>query len=148
VVVLGLIALGLCALVLPAIYTGWQDAYPEVAYLQYPALLILSATVVPFFIALAQTLKLLDYVDKGEAFSELSIKALGKIKYCAVAFSCLYAMFLPINYLIVQKVDAPGLMGIGITMTAAPIVIAVFATVLQKLLQNAIDIKSENDLTV
>jgi len=145
VVVMGFIALGLCALVLPAVYNHW---YPDTPYLRLPTLAILSATVIPFFMALYQTLKLLSYVDKNTAFSELSVNALKKIKYCALVFGGLYALFLPINYYITQRVDAPGLMVIGLTMTFAPVVIAVFSAVLQKLLRSAIDIKSENDLTV
>ena len=145
VMALGLAALGICALVLPAIYNHW---YPDTPYLRLPAFAILSATVVPFFMALYQTLKLLAYIDKNIAFSELSVNALGKIKYCALVFSGLYVLFLPINYYITQRVDAPGLMVIGLTMTLGPVVIAVFSAVLQKLLRSAIDIKSENDLTV
>ena len=37
---------------------------------------------------------------------------------------------------------------IGMVVIGASLVIAVFAAVLQRLLQEAIDIKSENDLTV
>lgn len=148
VLALGLIALGLCVLVLPAVYSGWAKEYPDIAYLRYPVLLILSATVMPFFVALYQAWKLLNYIDENKAFSALSVNALGKIKYSALVFGLLYAAFLPIDYLIAQAEDAPGLMVIGMMMTAAPIVIAVFAATLQKLLQSAIDIKSENDLTV
>jgi hypothetical protein len=148
VLALGLMALGLCVLILPAIYNGWAEEYSDAAYLKYPALLILSSTVIPFFIALYQTWKLLNYVDKNKAFSELSVAALRKIKYCALVFSSLYAAFLPVVYYVTQKEDAPGLMVIGLIMTCAPVVIAVFSAVLQKLLQSAINIKSENDLTV
>jgi len=135
-------------LVLPTIYNAWDQEYPDFAYLQYPALVILSATIIPFFIALFQTWKLLNYLDNNEAFSKLSVQALGKIKYCAAVFGGLYAAFLPIVYLIADEEDAPGIMVIGLIMTATPIVIAVFAAVLQRLLNSAIDIKSENDLTV
>ena len=44
--------------------------------------------------------------------------------------------------------DAPGLGVIALAFVCMPLVIATFAAVLEKLLQNAIDIKSENDLTV
>lgn len=55
---------------------------------------------------------------------------------------------MPLIYEMAQEADAPGLIVLGLVMTCAPIVIAVFAAVLQKLLKNAIEIKSENDLTV
>ncbi len=148
VVALGLLAVFLAGLILPAIYSGWTQEYPDAPYLRFPALGILSATTVPFFIALFYTWKLLDYIDKSQAFSQLSVRALGKIKYCALAFAALYALFLPVVYYVTQKEDAPGLMVIGLVMACAPVVIAVFAAVLQRLLGDALKIKSENDLTV
>lgn len=148
VVALGLMALGLCILILPAIGSDWPKEYPDAPYLQWPTFVILSATVIPFFIALFQTWKLLDYVDKNTAFSERSVNALRIITYCALVFSALYASMLPIIHYITQKEDAPGLLVIGLIMTCAPIVIAVFSAVLQKLLHSAITMKNENDLTV
>lgn len=47
-----------------------------------------------------------------------------------------------------QSALHPGIAIIGFIIIFASVVIAVFAGVLQKLLRNALDIKSENDLTV
>ncbi len=113
-----------------------------------PILLGMYLPAIPFFIALYQTMKLLSYIDNNKAFSELSVKALKNIKYCAIAFSLLYAAGLPFIFYVADKDDAPGAVLIGLILASAPLVIAVFAALLQKLLQNAIDIKSENDLTV
>lgn len=55
---------------------------------------------------------------------------------------------MPFVYFLAEKDDAPGLIIIGFVPIFASIVIAVFAAVLQRLLQEAINIKSENDLTV
>ncbi|MNL82789.1 hypothetical protein D3C87_2102590 [compost metagenome] len=55
---------------------------------------------------------------------------------------------MPLFYLLGEKDDAPGIIVIGMVIVFASMVIAVFAAVLQKLLNEAIDIKSENDLTV
>jgi len=55
---------------------------------------------------------------------------------------------MPLFYLMAEKDDAPGIILIGMVMIFASMVIAVFAAVLQRLLKEAIDIKSENDLTV
>lgn len=87
-------------------------------------------------------------LDKNNAFSELSVRALKIIKYCAFTISILYTASLPFLYFIADEDDAPGLIVIGLVIIFASIVVAVFAAVLQKLLNNAIDIKSENDLTV
>lgn len=105
-------------------------------------------TVAPFFVALWQTLKLLGYIDRGTAFSEQSVKALKFIKYAAATIGGLYALILPVMYHAAQEEDAPGVMLIGLVLTFAPLAIGVFAAVLQKVLRSAIDIKSENDLTV
>jgi hypothetical protein len=105
------------------------------------------AAMIPFFFALYKTLKLLSYIDKNEAFSELSVKALKNIKYCAITISILYVIEMPFLYLLTKVDDAPGIL-IGVIVIFASMVIAVFAAVLQKRLKDAIDIKSENDLTV
>ncbi|MDW7674668.1 MAG: DUF2975 domain-containing protein, partial [Bacillota bacterium] len=121
---------------------------PNLDFLQYPLLIGLYVTAIAFFAALYQTLKLLSYIDKNKAFSELSVKALKIIKICAITISGFYVVMLPFVYLVAEKDDAPGLIIIGMVPPFASAVIAVFAAVLQKLLKNAIDIKSENDLTV
>jgi hypothetical protein len=122
-------------------------ATPELETLQYPFLIGMYAAMIPFFIALYQTLKLLGYIDKNEAFSELAVKALKTIKYCAFAIIALFVLELPVLYLLTKADDAPGVI-MGLAVIFASLVIAVFAAVLQKLLQAAIDIKAENDLIV
>ena len=113
-----------------------------------PLMLSMLVTAVPFFYALYQGLLLLSYIDKNSAFSELSVKAIKKIKYSAGVISVLYALMMPYIIYVSDKDDAPGGVVIGLVFIFAPFVIAVFAAVLERLLQNAIDIKSENDLTV
>lgn len=113
-----------------------------------PILIGLYVAAIPFFAALYQTLKLLQYIDKNEAFSPLSVKALQAIQYCALIISGLFAAGLPYIYHVADKDDAPGVVAVALVITFASFVIATFAAVLQKLVQNAIDIKNENDLTV
>lgn len=78
----------------------------------------------------------------------MSVKALSHIKKDAIIISILYVLMMPFIFLLAQSDDAPGLILFGMIPIFASIVIAVFAAVLQRLLQQAIDIKSENDLTV
>ena len=148
IVLMGIGVLALCIFGLPAIVREVFEYISEFAYLKYPTLISLYITAIAFFFALYQALKLLSYIDKNIAFSELSIKALKKIKYCALTISGLYLLNMPIVFLLADKDDAPGGIIIGMVIACSPIVVAVFAAVLQKLVQNAIDIKSENDLTV
>ena len=116
--------------------------------MKYLVLIDLYATAIPFYFALYQAFKLLSYIDKNKAFSDLSVKALKNIKYCAITISILYVAGMPLFFLMADKDDAPGIIVLGLVIIFASIVIAVFAAVLQKLLKDAIDIKSENDLTV
>ncbi|WP_138496325.1 DUF2975 domain-containing protein [Paenibacillus pinistramenti] len=148
VLLLAIPVLAGCIFLLPWIAKDISAGDWEYAYLLYPILVVMYVSVIPFFIALYQAFRLLGFIDKDKAFSELSVKALRLIKFCAVAISILYLASMPFFYLIGDKDDAPGVIVIGMVLTFAPIVIAVFAAVLQQLLQNAIDIKAENDLTV
>jgi hypothetical protein len=142
IVLLGIAVLILCIFVLPrtigSIEAGGYD----------PILIGMYVPAIPFFFALYQTLKLLSYIDKNRAFSNLSVEALKSIKYCAVAISALYAIGMPYIFYVADKDDAPGVVALGFVIIFASIAVATFAAVLQKLLQDALDIKSENDLTV
>ena len=148
IVLMALPALAISIFVVPPMTGFVGEILPKWAFLQYVFMLALYGSAIAYFAALYQTLKLLGYIDKGIAFSERSVKALKNIKYCALTITVLFILNLPIILYTAQIDDAPCLGGLGMIITFGAIVIAVFAAVLQKLLQNAIDIKSENDLTV
>ncbi|MGJ9385367.1 DUF2975 domain-containing protein [Salipaludibacillus sp. CF4.18] len=147
-IIIGIPVIALCLFLVPEIASFAAELYPDIAYIKYLIFIDLYATAIPFYFALYQAFKLLSYIDKNKAFSELSVKSLKKIKYCAFTISALYVVGMPLFFLIAEKDDAPGIILLGMVMIFASMVIAVFAAVLQKLLKNAIDIKSENDLTV
>ena len=148
VILMGFPVLALCIFLVPEIGSFAAELFPNNWYIKYLVLIDLYATAIPFYFALYQAFKLLHYIDKDKAFSELSIKALKNIKYCAITFSSLYVVGMPLFYFIADADDAPGIILIGLGIIFASLVVAVFAAVLQKLLQEAIDIKSENELTV
>ncbi len=146
VFLIGTPVLALCIFGLP--WLAKNPVNPDYAHILYPIVIGMYVSVIPFFVALYQAFKLLSYIDKNQAFSELSVRSLKNIKLCAMTISGLYVVILPFVYLVAELDDAPGLIIIGMVPAFASMVIAVFAAVLQKLLQEAIDIKSENDLTV
>lgn len=125
-----------------------NPANPDYAYMLYPIVIGMYLSAIPFYIALYKAFKLLSYIDKNQAFSQISVKALKHIKHCATIFSILYVAILPFVFMLAQVDDAPGGAIIGMVPIFASMVIAVFAAVLERLLQEAINIKSENDLTV
>ncbi|WP_338471661.1 DUF2975 domain-containing protein [Niallia sp. XMNu-256] len=149
--VIGIPVLVLCIFLLPQLAnTAFREAAngASLGYMVLGILVIMYVSAIPFYIALYQAFKLLSYIDKNEAFSQVSVTALKKIKNCAISISSLYLVIIPFVFIIAQWDDAPGLVLIGLVVIGASLVIAVFAAVLQRLLQQAIDIKNENDLTV
>ena len=114
-----------------------------------PLILYGYATSVVFFVALYKAFKLLAYIGQNKVFSENSVAALKSIKYCAVVFGILIVtagLYIMISH---PKDDDPaGFLAICIVTTFASIVVATAAAIFEKILQNAIDMKSENDLTI
>ncbi|KGR74382.1 DUF2975 domain-containing protein [Ureibacillus sinduriensis] len=151
VIFIGLPVLAICLFLLPQIAGEANAAVKkgsDLAYVVYGILMIMYISAIPFYFALYQSFILLTYIDKNQAFSLNSVRALKKIKNCAITISGLYVVALPLIYILAEVDDAPGLILLGMVFIFAPLVIAVFAAVLQRLLQEAINIKSENDLTV
>jgi hypothetical protein len=146
-VIIGLIVLALCIFSFPDVGRGLSLEFPKVPYLQY-FIVILYGSVVPFYFALYQAWKLLVYIDKNTAFSTASVQALRTIKHCAAVICFLWLAAMPWIYGIAEVDDAPGLILFGLFIAGAPLVVAVFSAVLEKLVRNAMEIKSENDLTV
>lgn len=138
---IGLAAAGLCAIMLGVSFSGNAGIF-------LPLLLLMCVTAIPFFFALYQGFLLLQYIDRNTAFSEASVRAIKNIKYCAGGISTLYALAMPYTMYLAESDDAPGVVLIALILIFATLVTAVFAAVLERLLRNAIDIKSENDLTV
>ena len=104
---------------------------------------------IAFFVALYKAFKLLGYIGQNKVFSSNSVSALKSIKYCAIVLSILIAaagLFIRISH---DKEDDPaGFLAICILATFIAIVVATAAAIFEKILQNAIDMKSENDLTI
>jgi hypothetical protein len=141
-ILIGLIVLALCVFVLPVGLLTDNVGYYR------PLILGLYIPAVPFFYALYQALKLLGYIDNNMAFSELSVNALKNIKYCGYVISALFAVGMPYIFYVADRDDAPGVAAVGFVIIGASFVIGAAAALFQSLFQNAVDIKSENDLTV
>ena len=145
---IGLIALALWVFSFPNVWVGTAREWPISPYVLYPGLIGIFATIIPFLFALLQAFRLLQYIDNNNAFSEVSIHAMRNIKFCAVAMSMLYWVGMPLVFAMADEDDAPGGVAIGAAFASAPLIIATFAAVLQKLVRSALDMKMENDLTI
>jgi hypothetical protein len=114
-----------------------------------PFLLYGYAASIAFFVALYKAFQLLGYIGQNKVFTSNSVGTLKSIKYCAIVLSILIVtagLYIKISH---NKEDDPaGFLAICIVTTFGSIVVATAAAIFEKILQNAIDMKSENDLTI
>ena len=103
---------------------------------------------IPFFVGLYQAFKLLNLIDANKAFSHSAINTLKKMQFAALSLIGFIVPALIYIRFFVHGDDPAGPIALGIIVSFAITVIATAAAVFQKLLQNAVDMKSENDLTV
>jgi hypothetical protein len=149
VVLIGLVALALL-LWAPQVEGRNAHATQFEIYFNDPFLALVYAGSVPFFIALYQAVKVLGYAGRNQVFSPAAVKALRTIKYCALAIIGLVVVE-EVFILLMNNGDndnpgAPILMGVLIAFPS--IVVATAAAMFERILQSAVDLKSENDLTV
>jgi len=104
---------------------------------------------IAFFVALYQVFKLLGYIGQDKIFSSNSVRTLKRIKYCGIVLSILIvAAGLYIRIFHHKDDDPAGFLAICFVTAVASIVVATAAAIFEKILQNAIDMKSENELTI
>ena len=142
VLVFGLIVLVLCVYAVPAGILNDDTGYYK------PILWGLYGPALPFFYTIYQSMKILDYIDKNKAFSDESVTALKRVKYCAAAISGLFTLGFPYIFYVGDRDDAPGVILLALIIISTSFVIAATAAMLQRLVQHGVDLKAENDLTV
>lgn len=148
---IGVLFITLCILLLaifwlPDTAASFAADAPEYAYLQYPLLMAIYLTLVPFLIAIIEGLRLSRRVALDDAFSMKSVVHLKRIKLCAFAISMLYLVGgLILNNLVEM---APGIGLLGIIIMLASLMLGLISGILEELLRKALEIKEENDLTV
>ena len=118
-------------------------------YFKDPFLAYIYLAFVPFFVGLYQGIRILGYARRDEIFSSRSVRALRIIKYCALTIAIFILGAEAYIFIFISGTDdiAGGVM-MGAFVIVACAVIGTAATVFERILQNALDIKSENDLTV
>ncbi len=144
----GIGVLALCIFAFPGLGTGWTAEFPTAPKSGYVVMASFYAASVPFFLALFQMLKLLRYIDTNKAFSEESVRALQAISRYAIAMTVAFMTYMPAAFHFAEIDDAPGVILFAVAFACSPLVVAVIAAVLKKLLQSAVDMKHEHDLMV
>jgi hypothetical protein len=116
-------------------------------YFKDPFLAYAYIASIPFFVALNQAFKVLGYAGQNKVFSPVAVKALRTIKYCAIAIIGFVAVG-EIFIMLGNSDDRAGGVFMGILITFGSVVIATAAAMFERVFQNVVDMKSENDLTV
>ena len=147
-VVIVLLGVGILALLLWEPHVEGVNAHATLFEMYFdPFIAYAYIGSIPFFVGLYQAFKLLGYIRRNEIFSQRSVRALRTIKYCAlvvIGFVAVSVIFMIGG----DRDDRPGGTFMRILITFPSIVVATAAAVFERILQNAVDIKSENDLTV
>jgi hypothetical protein len=116
-------------------------------YFKDPFLAYAYVGSIPFFVGLYHAFKVLGYAGRNKEFSPSAVRSLRTIKYCAiviVGFVAVGEVFIMLGH----SDDHAGGVFMGVLITFASIVVATAMAILERALQNAVDMKSENDLTV
>ena len=103
---------------------------------------------IPFFVGLYQAFKLLNFIDANKAFSQGAVNTLKNMKLASISLISFIVVGLFYIRFFAHGDDPAGPTMLGIGMIVSFGTIATAAGLFQKLFQNAVDIKSENDLTV
>jgi hypothetical protein len=147
--VLVLFGIGALALLLWEPHVEGRNAHATLfaIYFQDPFLAYAYIASIPFFVGLYQAFKVLGYAGRNEEFSPSAVRSVRTIKYCAIAI----IGFVAVGEVIIMLGDSDDRAGgvvIGLVIIFAAIVVATATAVLERALQNAVNMKSEHDLTV
>jgi len=150
-VVVVLIGIGVLALMLwePHIEGRNENATLFEIYFKDPFLAYAYIGSIAFFVAIYQAFRLLGFIRRNDLFSQRSVKALRVIKYCALILIAFIIGAEAYFFLAVRgKDDIAGGVMMGLVMIFIFVVMATVAAVFERTLQEAVNIKSENDLTI
>jgi hypothetical protein len=113
-----------------------------------PFIIYIYVGSIPFFVGLHQAFKLLNFIEKNKAFSQGAVDTLRNIKFASLSLIGFIALAEVYIRFFANGDDPAGPTMLGILASFALAATATAAAIFQKLLQKAVDMKSENDLTV
>ncbi|MEZ5014403.1 MAG: DUF2975 domain-containing protein [Chitinophagales bacterium] len=114
-----------------------------------PLILYGYATSVGFFVALLKVFKLLGAIGRDELFTLASVKKVRSMKYCAIIVGVMVIGAGVYIRLFHDPADDPaGFLGMSFLGAFVSAVVAIALSVFEKVLQRAVDMRSENDLTI
>lgn len=113
-----------------------------------PLIIYIYIASIPFFVGLYQAFKLLNLIEANKAFSQGAVNTLKNMKFASLSLIGFIALAILFIRFFAHGDDPAGPTMLGILVSLTLVVIAAAAGIFQRLFQNAVDLKSENDLTV
>jgi hypothetical protein len=123
------------------------QATPLEIYFHDPFLIYVYIGSIPFFLGLIHAFRLLGLVGRNQHFSATAVRSVRTIKFCALAllgFVAGAAAFIFAH----ESDDRAGGVAMCLFVAFASIVVAAAMALLERSLQHAVNLQSENDLTV
>ncbi|WP_027963726.1 DUF2975 domain-containing protein [Halalkalibacillus halophilus] len=150
-IVLILLSLPIIALAIfgfPFIAEAVAESFPQIGTLEVLVMGYLYVITFPYFLALFQSYRLLTLIDGKETFSDQAINALKVIKICGFWIAGMFLIAMPLVVYMGSVHNAFEIVIAGSVIIIISIVISAFAFVLQSLLDDVVNSKKENELTV
>jgi len=123
------------------------NATPFEIYFKDPFLAYAYVASISFFVALYQAFKVLGYAGQNKIFSQEAVKALRTIRYCAIALIGFVAVSV-IFMVFEDPDDRPAGVFMRILVAFPSTVAATAAAMFERVLRNAVEIRTESDRSV
>src|SRR5258708_27213738 len=149
-VVIALLGVGVLALLLWEPQVEGRNVHATLFEIYFKDLFLayIYLAFVPFFVGVYQAFKILGYARRNEIFLQPSVRASRTIKYCALT-TAIFILGAEVYLFIFMrgKDDIAGGVMMGAFIIFVSAVIATAAAAFERILQDAVDMKSENNLT-
>lgn len=119
-------------------------------YFNDPFLVCAYLGSIAFFVVLYSVFRLLGYIAQREIFTSHSINALKRIRVSSIILACFAIGFEFYIFTVSRRIeeDIAGGVMMGLVLIFSSVITAAVANMFQKVLQRAVDIKTESDLTI
>ena len=146
-IVLVLVGIGVLVFLLRAPLRGANPQATLVQIYSDPFVMYAYLGFVPFFVGLYHAFKLLGYIGRNDIFSPRAVRAVRAIKVCALVMLGFVAVSV-VFMIHGDPEDRPPGLFLRLLFGLPCLVVATTAAVCERILRKAVELKSENDLTV
>jgi hypothetical protein len=139
-------ALVICGLGVPRMVADEVSRHPNGVGVPYAIMVCAYILCIPFFTALYQGFRVLNFIDRDKTFSHATAASLRRIRFCALVIGAsFFAGIVTLRILSAgTDEDSAGPTAIAMLIMFFCLIVTAVSTVLEKQVQKAIDLKSES----